>query len=119
MKIHLTYDEAVNLIKNSMADKIVGPFSISIGRKKPNPIKTLKPVNTAFFNSLERVDAFVRCNIGTNKISCIRYLRDYFPYGLKEAKDSIENWERFYSVAKIRGCWPIVGYSGDGSPLFN
>lgn len=120
MKIILSHQEAIDAIRKfynfpDVAEITIGPNGGENFR--PTPAVALVP---SFFekevNQLELRNLLAKATVPGEKISAIRSLRTLGGYGLKEAKDAIENWEDFYNLMLRINRWPTPnGYVRDGN----
>jgi len=128
MKLHITYAEAVALITRTVFSSATfdgKPVEVIIARKPSvkKVEKTLTPTEPLFWRNLQGLDRLALNGILSNlkpdatfdnKIAAIKNLRGLAGFGLKEAKDSVENWPAFYAACCNLNRWPEVSYPHPG-----
>ena len=107
MSLH--YNEACDLIR-----RYYNLNSVSIVEISPQiPNYTLS--QTPHFDNIGQLIKYIDDQLenNNNKIAAIKALRSYksFPYGLKEAKDMVEDWKDCSYWMLNHNCFPIIHYN--------
>ena len=129
MKINLTHSETIEAIRRHF--NFPGNAEIIIG-KKPKQEKPSVPVIQRVSRTGHVVPRFlydqrslsgenvfdeITLHLHNNKIGAIKAVRSASGYGLKEAKDAVENWDAFYKVMLEKDRWPDISFEF-GMPVF-
>jgi len=107
MKLFLSYSEAARAVRSSMG--LREDVEIVIGRKQDEKKSTgnLDPLP----DNLRALVKFIDANEATNKIACIQEYRTFTGLGLREAKDSIENWSKVRAFVAEKNFFPNISYN--------
>lgn len=118
MKLQLSYAEAQSAVRRLL--NLPAEVEICISRKgdgavaQTDDFASLKP-------ALARLIQFIDSNVAMNKIAAIKELRAQASiqnsgayFGLKEAKDTVENWDKARPIFFKLGRIPSVSYNAQG-----
>jgi len=122
MKLLISHSDAIAQIRSAL--NLHSNITIVIGRK-PKPTKAKTNGWPKFWDELANANDLTRRGLDyikhettrpggmDNKIAVIKEIRALTGNGLKEAKDSVENWPRFLEACIKLNRWPEVSYGRD------
>jgi ribosomal protein L7/L12 len=105
MKLLVSYSEAQSMVRRQMG--LNSDVEVVIGRRQDDKHVVVADLSPEYKRLVEFVDA----NQAFNKIGAIKEYRAVTGFGLKEAKDSVENWSIVRPFIMRHGRAPQVSYA--------